>query len=74
MSDDPTLIADHLDAFAEQELKLYLTAQRQDMTPKKRSRTLKEMLVSAYVQGMIAGAKAQHDNPQDITILFNENS
>jgi len=75
MPDAPTPVADHLDAFAEQELRLYLTAQRHDMTPKKkRSRTLKEMLLSAYVQGLIHGAKAQHDNPQDITLLFNDDS
>ena len=60
-------VAEHLESVAREEIDWWFHSQSHDLEEKRRTRTLLEVAISLYVQGLIDGAIAQDINPQDLT-------
>jgi hypothetical protein len=63
----PAPVADHLEEVADEMLEMWFLSQRHDLESKRRTTTLKQVVMSAYLRGIFDGAEAQYLNPQDLS-------
>lgn len=72
--DVPAPVADHLEEVADEMLEMWFLSQKHDVTSTRRTTTLKQVVMGAYLRGVLDGAKSQYIDPQDLSkILDGEN-
>jgi hypothetical protein len=65
--DVPAPVADHVEEVADEMLEMWFLSQRHDLESKRRTTTLKQVVMSAYLRGVLDGAKSQYLDPQDLS-------
>jgi hypothetical protein len=68
--DVPAPVADHVEEVADEMLEMWFLSQRHDVTSKRRTTTLKQVVMSAYLRGVFDGAKSQYFDPQDLSPII----
>ena len=63
-------VADHLEEVADEMLEMWFLSQRHDLESKRRTTTLKQVVMRAYLRGVLDGARAQHEDPQDLSPII----
>ena len=65
--DVPAPVADHVEEVADEMLEMWFLSQKHDIHPTRRTNTLKQVVMGAYLRGILDGAKAQYHDPQDLS-------
>jgi hypothetical protein len=68
--DIPAPVREHVEGVADDLLEKWFLSQQYDLESKRRTTTLKQIVMSAYFQGVLDGAKAQYHDPQDLSPII----
>lgn len=63
-------VADHLEEVADEMLEMWFLSQKHDVTSTRRTTTLKQVVMRAYLRGVLDGARAQFSDPQDLSPII----
>lgn len=63
-------VADHIEEVADEMLEMWFLSQKHDLESRRRTTTLKQVVMRAYLRGVLDGAKSQYLEPQDLSTII----